>query len=72
MSGKASDVHRAATPQQQQQQQQQQPSGLADGLTGPSREDFLTMQREVQMFGRTPGLLLITCPLSLSGCDQVG
>ena len=52
MSGRTSDVHRAANPQQQQQQQQQKRQQSAqEAGTGPSRGDFLTMQREVQVFG---------------------
>ena len=49
MSGKASDVHRAATPQQQPQKKRRL-SGQSQG-SGLSREDFLNMQREVQTFG---------------------
>ncbi len=48
MSGRASDVHRIATPSQAQRQQ----SGQA-ASNGPSRDDFLTMQREVQTFGKS-------------------
>jgi len=53
MSGKTSDVHRAATPQQQPKRQQKQHSAEDGSSTKPSRGDFLTMQREVQMFGET-------------------
>ncbi|DBB04617.1 hypothetical protein WJX77_008660 [Trebouxia sp. C0004] len=51
MSGKASDVHRAATPQQPPKRQQKQQSAEDGSSSKPSRGDFLTMQREVQMFG---------------------
>ncbi|DBB13805.1 TPA: hypothetical protein ACH3X3_000802 [Trebouxia sp. C0006] len=51
MSGKTSDVHRAATPQQQPKRQQKQQSAEDGSSTKPSRGDFLTMQREVQMLG---------------------
>lgn len=53
MSGKTSDVHRAATPQQQPKRQQKQQSAEDGSSTKPSRGDFLTMQREVQMLGET-------------------
>lgn len=51
MSGRTSDVHRAANPQQQQQQQQKRQQSAQEAGTGPNRGDFLTMQREVQVFG---------------------
>lgn len=49
MSGKASDVHRAAAPQEQPHKKRRL-SGQSQG-SGLSREDFLNMQREVQSFG---------------------
>ena len=56
MSGKASDVHCSATPQQQPQKQRQQ-SGQLPG-SGLSREDFVSMQREVQTLGEA---VLLDC-----------
>ena len=64
MSGKASDVHRAATPQAQPPKKRRL-TGQSEGL-GLSREDFLNMQREVQTFGEPCCYVL----LSLSFCSQ--
>lgn len=59
MSGKASDVHRAAAPQEQPQKKRRL-SSQSQG-SGLSREDFLNMQREVQTFGEYLPLLLFFC-----------
>ena len=60
MSGKAADVHRTAAPQAQPQKRRRVP-GQPEG-SGLIREDFLTMQREVQTFGERccPVLVLMS------------
>ena len=55
MSGKAASVHCDVNSQQQQSRQRKD---QMDG-TGPSRNDFLNMQREIQTFGESCSVHLL-------------
>ena len=52
MSGKTSDVHRAATPHQQPKRQQKQHSAEDGSGTKANRGDFLTLQRKFRCLVR--------------------